>query len=613
MMPRRSQAEVNQLLSSSMLQAPFNVAVINRDHQIVAANENFQEYFGTWRDRYCYQVYKGQSRICDNCQSECTFADGRVRVSDEIGIDRHGRACQYVLHISPLKDKSGAISHVVQITTDLTETRTWQRQYDLLFERVPCAAFVIDRSFHLIRVNARFRQTFGDPDGKCCYQVCKRRKTPCRECTAVLTFRDGNEHVSSEVGVHRDGTPAYYFVTSSPLSRSDAGVVHVIQMATDITQVYELEQELRKTQDFYQVLIENAPAGILAVDPAGDPKLMNPAARKLLGWTSAQLPGAARLKELLPQELSQCEECENKLLDLPEMAIRSTRGEAIPVHFSAVELKSGRQHLGCAAFLEDLSGIKRLEQEKLEAERLAAVGQTVAGLAHTIKNLLMGIEGGMYMVNSGLSRGDTKRIASGWQMLQRNFEKTTALVKDFLSFAKGRIPELHPTDPNALVRDIRNLYVDAARMQNVELVLEVDPQVSPAPLDRQAMETCLTNLLSNAVDAAATRADKNGKVALRTREEDGALIFEVVDNGSGIDPELREKLFTTFFTTKGTKGTGLGLLTTRKIVQEHGGRMELDSTPGEGSTFRIRLSRERLQAIARDATFSIQPSSEVMP
>jgi PAS domain S-box-containing protein len=594
-----------------MLQAPFNVAVIDRDHKIVAANENFQEYFGNWRNRHCYEVYKGKSQICYSCQSDATFEDGRLRVSDETGIDRHGRTCQYVLHLAPLKDKSGAVQYVVQMTTDLTETRSWQRQYGLLFERVPCSLFIIDRNFHLVRVNARFRQTFGEPDDKCCYQVCKRRKSPCRNCTAALTFADGAEHVSSEVGLHPDGSPAYYFVTSSPLSRSDQGVTHVMQMATDITQVYELEHELRKTQDFYEALIQNSPAGILAVDPAGDPKLMNPAVRELLGWTALQLPTAARLKEMLPHEVSECKACEHKPLDLPEIAIRSTQGEEIPVHFSVVELKSGRQHLGCAAFLEDLRGIKRLEQEKLEAERLAAVGQTVAGLAHAIKNLLMGIEGGMYMVNSGLSRGDTKRISSGWQMLQRNFEKTTALVKDFLSFAKGRIPELHPTDPHALVRDILNLYKDAARMQGVELSLEADPQVAPAPLDRQAMETCITNLLSNAVDAAGMRADKKGKVVLATREEGDDLIFEVVDNGSGIDQEIRDKLFTTFFTTKGTKGTGLGLLTTRKIVQEHGGRMEVDSTSGQGAVFRIRLSRERLKAIARDATASAPHSSEL--
>jgi signal transduction histidine kinase len=218
----------------------------------------------------------------------------------------------------------------------------------------------------------------------------------------------------------------------------------------------------------------------------------------------------------------------------------------------------------------------------------------------------------MYMVDSGLSKGDASRITAGWQMLQRNFEKTTSLVKDFLSFAKGRLPELRPTDPNALARDIVALYVDAARLQGVELKLELDAEVEPAPLDAQGMETCITNLLSNGIDAAAMRPDGGGQVILRTCEQAGDLIFEVVDNGGGMDWEVSGKVFTTFFTTKGNKGTGLGLLTTRKIVQEHGGRIDVESTPGEGATFRIRLSRERLQAIANSAPGLANSSHGVM-
>jgi signal transduction histidine kinase len=210
----------------------------------------------------------------------------------------------------------------------------------------------------------------------------------------------------------------------------------------------------------------------------------------------------------------------------------------------------------------------------------------------------MGLEGGMYMVDSGLRRGDVARITSGWGILQRNFEKTTTLVKGFLDFAKGRLPEPRPTDPNALARDIVELYTEAARQQGVELVLEAGPEVREAPLDPGAMETCLTNLISNAVDASAIRRGGGGRVVLRTREESGDLTFEVNDNGCGMDSEVKGKVFTTFFTTKGGKGTGLGLLTTSKIVQEHGGRIEVESNPGEGSTFRIRLPRQRLQAVA---------------
>jgi len=117
------------------------------------------------------------------------------------------------------------------------------------------------------------------------------------------------------------------------------------------------------------------------------------------------------------------------------------------------------------------------------------------------------------------------------------------------------------------------------------------------PLDPEGMEACLTNLVSNGIDAAMWKESEHGQVCIRTRDEGGDLIIEVQDNGTGMDREVKQKVFTTFFTTKGGKGTGLGLLTTRKIVQEHGGSMEVESEEGIGSTFRIRLPRNRLQAL----------------
>jgi len=602
-MTPQSQSELDRLLGRSMFEVvPFNVAVIDRDFSIVAGNGNFEEYFGPWRNRTCYEVCKHISRPCERCTLRAIFMDGRPRVSEETGVDRHGRTRHYVAHLVPLADSTGHVAHVMAMTTDATETRSWKREYDRLFERVPCPAFVIDRDYRVIQANDRFRELFGIPDGRFCYEVCKRGKSRCRSCTAALTFADACDHVATEVGVHQNGSPAHYVVTSSPVLRGHEGVSHVIQIAADISEISQLERELRKTQDYYEALIHNSPSGIIALDSSGDPKVVNPAARALLEWTTDQLPTAARLREMMPPQFFAYGSMPGGKLALSEISVSSAQQQEIPVSFSAVELSSGRQQLGRAAFIQDLRDIKQLEQDKLDAERLAAVGQTVAGLAHTIKNLLMGLEGGMYMVDSGMSRSDASRITSGWQMLQRNIEKTTGLVKDFLSFAKGRMPELRPTDPNALARDIVALYVDAALLQRVELTLNLGADVKVAPLDAQGIETCITNLLSNGIDAAAMRAEGGGEVILRTREQAGDLLFEVIDNGCGMDCEVSRKVFTTFFTTKGNKGTGLGLLTTRKIVQEHGGRIDVESTPGQGATFRIRLPRERLQAIANSAS-----------
>ncbi|MCX6543358.1 MAG: ATP-binding protein [Acidobacteria bacterium] len=460
---------------------------------------------------------------------------------------------------------------------------------------------MIDRDFRVIRANEHLRATFGETEGRRCYEVYKRRKTPCVSCPASLTFEDGGDHVASQFGVRRDGSPAHYVVTTSPLSRGRNEVAHVIEISTDVTDIRRLEDTLHRTRHFYESLVHNSATGILALDAAGGTRLLNPAARALLGLAANSSPSPRRLREMLPPEFFEGSPAAEFELTLPEVLVRAVGGEEVPVRFSAVNLRSHRQALGRAAFMQDLRPLKQLEKEKLEAERLGAVGQTVAGLAHTIKNLLMALEGGMYLLESGLTKADVPRITEGWEILHRNLGKTTAMVRDFLSFAKGRLPEFRMTNPNDVARTVVDLYREAARQQGVELVLDAAADVAPAPLDPAGIESCLTNLVSNGIDAALLRREPGGLVTVRTRSRSSDVVYEVADNGCGMDSKLKERVFTTFFTTKGNKGTGLGLLTTRRIVQEHGGRIETESTVDQGSVFRILLPRARLEALAKAA------------
>jgi signal transduction histidine kinase len=599
-MTRASRDRLEALLGPGMFElVPFNVAVIDREFSVVAANRNFEEYYGEWRGSRCYKVFKNARGICASCQAKATFDDGRVRVSDETGVDRHGRTCHYVVHLAPLKDSNGVVQYVIEMTTDLTETRHWQREYDRLFERVPCYVSVIDRDFRITRANERMRSTFGHAEGRRCYEVYKRRRKPCVNCPAMLSFDDGGDHVAVQYGVHLDGTPAYYVVTTSPLSRGKRDIGHVIEIATDITDVRRLKDTLARTQDFYESLVRNSATGILAMDTAGHTRLLNPAGRALLEFPAGSNPSPKRLREMLPPQFFEESQQGDSPPVIQEVELKNASGKAVPVQFSAVNLRSHRKPLGRAAFMQDLRPLKQLEQEKLEAERLGAVGQTVAGLAHTIKNLLMALEGGMYLLDSGLRKADVPRITEGWQILHRNLDKTTAMVRGFLSFAKGHLPEFRMTNPNDVARSVVELYRDAALQQGVELVLDVAADMAPAPLDPAGIESCLTNLVSNGIDAAILCGKPGGRVVVRTRHLPSEVVYEVADNGCGMDPELKDRVFTTFFTTKGNKGTGLGLLTTRKIVQEHGGHIETESTVGEGSLFRIRLPRARLYELAK--------------
>ena len=259
----------------------------------------------------------------------------------------------------------------------------------------------------------------------------------------------------------------------------------------------------------------------------------------------------------------------------------------------------------------DISEMKLLEREKLEAERLAAVGQTVAGLAHGIKNIIMGLEGGMFVVSSGLRTADSELIGEGWEMLEENITRISAFVKEFLEFARGREPEVSLVDPNELARKIIDLYRDSAALAGIQLKADLAEGLDVMAVDGEAIHVCLANLVSNAFDACEVSDSDDCSVTLSTREESGAVIFMVKDDGCGMDYDVKQKVFTNYFSTKGSdKGTGLGLLTTRKIVQEHGGTVSFESTEGLGSEFCIKLPRDRLPKPKAGGKTSDLPSVE---
>ncbi|MHC4775013.1 MAG: two-component system sensor histidine kinase NtrB [Planctomycetota bacterium] len=244
----------------------------------------------------------------------------------------------------------------------------------------------------------------------------------------------------------------------------------------------------------------------------------------------------------------------------------------------------------------DITPVKLLEAEKREAERLAAVGETVAGIAHGMKNVLMALEGGMYGLTTGIEKGDDERVAQGWAMVQENIERMSRFVKEFLDFARGRAAAVGMVDPRGLAAQVVEQFREKAAQAGIELRTELQEGIAPAPMDAEEIRTGLVNLVSNAVDACQMSDVKRPfVVTMALRERDRVISFEVSDNGCGIDYDISRKIFTSFFSGKGVhKGTGLGLLTTKKIVHQHGGKVSFESEKGEGSVFRIELPRSNL-------------------
>ncbi len=221
----------------------------------------------------------------------------------------------------------------------------------------------------------------------------------------------------------------------------------------------------------------------------------------------------------------------------------------------------------------------------VQAERLAAVGQTIAMLSHHIKNILQGIRGGSYLIEMGLSSHDETVVRKGWDMVERNQNKISTLVLDMLTFSKEREPEPVPSDMNRVVGEVVELMQSRAGELRVSLSCQLDPRMPMLTFDPEALHRAILNVVTNGLDACEGREDGAVHVSTEYAPADGLLRITVGDNGSGIPPDEQEKIFNIFVSTKGGRGTGLGLPVSQKIVKEHGGQIRLESEPGRGSRF----------------------------
>jgi two-component system NtrC family sensor kinase len=229
----------------------------------------------------------------------------------------------------------------------------------------------------------------------------------------------------------------------------------------------------------------------------------------------------------------------------------------------------------------------RYQQALVKAERLAAVGQTIAILSHHIKNILQGVRGGSYLIDMGLKDHSEDLVRKGWGIVEKNQQKIYHLVMDMLTFSKERQPVLKPADLNETVADVCELLAARAEELGVALTWVPTAYLPTMSFDAEGIHRSVLNIVGNALDAVEGR--EGGAVQVSTAYEPVARLVSVViaDNGPGIPPELMPQLFNIFESTKGARGTGIGLAVSQKIIREHGGEILVESRPNAGARFTL--------------------------
>lgn len=269
-----------------------------------------------------------------------------------------------------------------------------------------------------------------------------------------------------------------------------------------------------------------------------------------------------------------------------EEIVRTTDGSVVQMAVRTAPLigKNGAIRGGMEV-ATDISRTLASQQE------LVALGQAMASMAHYIKNIVTGLEGGMFVVEEGMESNDEDLLQEGWRMVRRNIERVTKLSRDQLYCSRERDPEFQEIDPNSLVCEAARLYRDKALKHGVDLHVELDDRLESARLDPEGFHNLMTNLLSNALDACVFDTTKERHwISVKTvLDPTGELVLEVADNGQGIPKNMCGEVFAEMFTSKGRSGTGLGLLVIYRVVCAHGGQVSVLSDEDVGTVFTVIL------------------------
>jgi signal transduction histidine kinase len=229
----------------------------------------------------------------------------------------------------------------------------------------------------------------------------------------------------------------------------------------------------------------------------------------------------------------------------------------------------------------------RMQKEAMHRQRLAAVGETVAGISHNVKNILLLSQGGAELLTRALDRQDLNGAREAWNVVSRGIDKIGKLVRDMLEYSSNKKPDLVPVDINEMICTIAEEIEDQLISKSVVLELVLDDSITPRLMDELGMQRTLMNLFVNSVEAIT---HQEGEIVVSTSvRPDKTLVVTVKDNGAGIPEEKLHHIFLPFFTTKGSSGTGLGLPMCKKCIEDMGGTIRVESTENVGTKFTMEI------------------------
>ncbi len=510
-------------------------------------------------------------------------------------------------------DKSGNIE---EVRRKLADYERWFQQLDsqmrlLERERQKLSAIVthtdagfivFDRDMRVAWVNDIFTGRFRAADhpaqmaGRECHTALCRQALPCTPCPVKLTF-DRAEVSHREIRQEIEGQERHVYATAMPIKAPEGGVEQVVVMLQDVSDLEILrrsEEALRASEARFRAIFERTTAGMAGVALDGSFLQVNPAMCRFLGYEEAELL-AMNVKDVThPEDLDVTEMIfteagseRARSVDLEKRYLRKD-GTTVWGRTSAAWIRDAGGRLEFSvALVQDITERKNLEHELRQAEKMSAVGQLIAGVAHELNNPLAGVLGYAQLLLD-LPMGD--KVRRGLDSICREADRCRRIVHNLQTFARKHKPEVEPVAINAVLLSTLELRSYQLKVDDIEVVCDLEEDLPVSLADAHQLRQVFLNIVINAHQAMSAYRGR-GVLTLRTRRHGSDIVVEIQDDGPGIDPGNLGKIFDPFFTTKDVgQGTGLGLSICYGIIREHGGRITAENAAAEGGAiFRVTL------------------------
>lgn len=463
------------------------------------------------------------------------------------------------------------------------------------FNEMPCFVAVHNRFLKVVTANDLYKERLGNMvgmDSWHIYPACRHKSASelSQTCPVAKTFKTGRGQRCHQNIEYLDGSVLPVMVHTAPIRNSNGNLDLVLEISADMSEIKRLQDKLRTTEHRYQKLFDEAPCYITVQDKFLRIKAVNKRFKEDFG------EGAGFCcYEAYKQREEPCENCpvvktfEDGKSHQSEMIVTSRSNEKIHVLITTAPLQNSFGEI--TQVIEMSTNITKIRQLQ---DHLSSLGFLISSISHGIKGLLTGLDGGMYLVESGFSKENEKQVQEGWEVVKMMVERIRNMVLDILYYAKERELKWERVDILSFAEELVLMIEPKLTGKNIEFIKNFSDSVGEFEIDAGVVRSALVNILENAVEACLEDKSKNiHQIAFGVSEEGKHIRFDVWDNGIGMDRETREKIFTLFFSSKGHLGTGLGLFISNKIIRQHGGEIIVESSLGKGSHFTIRMPKQR--------------------